>query len=378
MNPSRIPGRTFSTFRLAVSVTREKSAANLRENPALKAVQAGVAPELGEPGVAKPFTRPPCQSRRRRLNLTCAVPLRRFSTGAQPVKTEVQPDLGATIDPKKGNSLTDRAALERVKCSGNLSAIGLALVENPRLQDPGQCHINALQRVYAHAPSEVVSHSLDFIEHLDQKSKTGGEAQRAVLGAAVAAFQVLMHLKVSATGRPPHGFDNAESQGLIDTPEAMAAFVEDRGALVVQGTGKAVTASDSGLRKPLPTTYAMEVGEPVLREPDGSVNSNHSVVVLAVATQSDPVPGLEAGQCLVFDQDPHRACIQQALERAGLSQTNPHALTPGQIKEAGVDHLMTRVVSFDDLSQTKGTGNVGFLPIGGLIGGRFFVPQKTV
>lgn len=310
-------------------------------------------------------------------NQVGASPSRGLSTARQVTRSEEQPP-GLILDPKRGGSLTDRAALEQVKGSGILSQIGWALVDNPRLQDPGQCHINALQNVHEHAAGRVESASLDLIQQLGQQSQASDGARRAVLGKMASLLQLLMHFKVSVTGRPPQGFENAESQKLIDTPQAMAAMIKARQALVVQGSGKAVTASDSDLRKPLPPECAIEMGQPTVAAPDGSVNSNHSIVVLAVATPWSPVPGLAPGQCLVFDQDPHRVCIRHALEKAGWSQTPPHELTPPQIKEAGVDFLMTRVVSFDDLCQTHGTGNAGILPMGGLIGGRFFVPLRRL
>lgn len=378
MSPPRIPVRTLPIIQFAGQAAREESASQINEKAAAKATEPDAIRGPVKQGSAKSRTRSPYKELGRRLDLTGMPSLKVLGMSSQLGKVNAPQDPGGlTADPKKGNSLADRAALERIKSGGVLSETGLAIVENPRFQDPGQCHINALQLVHAHSSSEVVSHSLELISHLNQRSKTEGEPQRTLLGQVTAAFQVLMHLKVSATGRPSHGFENAEKLQPIDTLEAMAAFVKDRGALVAQGSGRAVTAADSDLRKPLPAMYAIQIGQPVLRESDGSVNKNHSVVVLAVATQSDPVPGLELGQCLVFDQDPNRACIVQALERAGLSQTPPYQLTPAQIKEAGVDYLMTRVVSFDDLSQITGTGNLGVFPLGGLVGGRFFVSVKT-
>ncbi len=339
------------------------------------AAQSGQVQGLDQRGLISTLGRSSTQSPWRRLNLTGPWAARALgTTNADLLQVGVQKKQASVIDLTRGGSLTDRAALERMKHSGKLSAIGCALVAQPRFQNPGQCHINALQNVHLHACGDVVSHPLEFIRRLGQEGRTRAGAQSSVLGSMAALLQLLMHLNVSVTGRAPHGFENAESQKLIDTPEAMAALIRDRSVLVVQGSGRAVTAPDSELRKPLPPAHAIEIGQPVTRESDGSVNSSHSIVVLAVATGSDPVPGLAPGQCLVFDQDPHRVCIREALCQGGLSQTRPDELTPDQIKDAGVDHLMTRVVSFHDLCQTLGTGGSGVVPVGGLIGGRFFVP----
>ncbi len=378
MSLLKVNGRALQHMRSVGSTISEVGRSKLNESPVFASEQLGSAGAREPLGLAGSLVSSHHQLRGRRPDFRGALACRQFGTERFcQSHTELSRCPEWTSDPKKGHGLVDRAVLDNIKRDGKISKLSLSIVDQPRFQSPGQCHINALQNVYLHASGEVISQSLGFIEGLAQRGQLQGGFQGAALGKMAELLQLLMHFKVSITGRPPQGFENAECGRKIDTPEAMAALLDSRLAFVVQGAGRAVTALDSDLRKPIVPQYAIEVSQPVIRESDGSVNSNHSILVLAVSTRSNPVPELLPNQCLIFDQDPNRDCIRQALDRYGWSQTPPHELTSDQIKEAGVDYLMTRVVSFDDLSQTRGTGGVGFLPIGGLVGGRFFVPSMA-
>lgn len=385
MSPTIVNGRALPFLQGLRSVPSKGGAGGVRQ-PGDFSVSIGSLSDLSmasEPTDAFCLSRPPLapsnsehQFRGRRPDGTGAAVRRQFGTA----RFFQSSALALTQESSKSDSqrdhfLIDKAALDQIKRGGQISKIGLGILESPRFQSPGRCHVNALQNVHRHAADQMVSQDLSLIERLTQRSHLTPGIEGAALCQLAALLELGVHFKASITGRPPQGFENAEGERKIDTPEAMAALLASRWVVVVQGSGRAVTAPDSDLRKPIASQYAIEVNQPVVRESDGSVNSHHSITVIAVSTQSNPVPSLLPTQCLVFDQDPNRECIRQALSQSRWRQIPPHELTTDQIKEAGVDHLMTRVVSFDDLSQTIGTGGVGLLPVGGLIGGRFFVPS---